>query len=521
MLRTVNPLDTHAVVRLLEFLSETKPWSRSLWGIGVVLAMEELYEACAAMRQGHLSEASVKRIASSLQKRVGLHPAFSEDERQFLRLQLQQVPRAEGAAHFGIRELSVRVAADYLKRWGHAVTQGPLPVELFARSVAAYLLDAGFSRQYLHGFIKARLDAPELITLAELCNALHDEVSAKPPREFEVLLAYTTVPGMPNGVPASWLKGPAVIAWLKESGFDTSGVRCPVAMVVSVRARDEHGAAQLARSESDRYAARALIATGRSLSRFPLLWVKGAREPATLKEDSRGVGVTELFREDRVFSTDVSQSVDAALELLAHLEESSPPAAVAGGWGAIEGLLADPSDRASAADNLATLVACSFPRAELTALSYRAQQAHPRDCAELSELPTNRERSRVLAKMILERRLPQMPGVGDQAAVTRLEKLLANPRPQLQSIRDSIGESFHRLYRQRNLILHGARLDSVVLTASLRTVAKLAGAGMDRITHGHYVQNLRPLELVAKANLALALANRESPLGCVDLLEIG
>ncbi|MFD2422824.1 hypothetical protein ACFSUI_00335 [Ralstonia solanacearum] len=183
----------------------------------------------------------------------------------------------------------------------------------------------------MHGFIKARLDAPEPITLAELCNALHDEVSAKPAREFEVLLAFTTVPGMPNGVPASWLKGPAVIAWLKESGFDTSGVRCPVAMVVSVRARDEHGAAQLARSESDRYAARALIATGRPLSRFPLLWVKGAREPATLKEDSRGVGVTELFREDRVFSTDVSQSVDAALELLAHLEESSPPAAVAGG----------------------------------------------------------------------------------------------------------------------------------------------------------------------------------------------
>jgi hypothetical protein len=44
---------------------------------------------------------------------------------------------------------------------------------------------------------------------------------------------------------------------------------------------------------------------------------------------------------------------------------------------------------------------------------------------------------------------------------------------------------------------------------------------MDRITHGHYVQNLKPLELVAKANLALALVSRESPLGCVDLLEVG
>lgn len=96
-----------------------------------------------------------------------------------------------------------------------------------------------------------------------------------------------------------------------------------------------------------------------------------------------------------------------------------------------------------------------------------------------------------------------------------------NPHQELQTVRDLITESFHRLYRQRNLILHGGRLDSVALAASLRTVAKLAGAGMDRITHGHYVQRLRPLELVAKANLALALVSRTSPLDCVDLLEVG
>jgi hypothetical protein len=123
--------------------------------------------------------------------------------------------------------------------------------------------------------------------------------------------------------------------------------------------------------------------------------------------------------------------------------------------------------------------------------------------------------------MIVDGRMPEMSSVADQAAAARLKKLLANPGPELRTIREAIGESFHRLYRQRNLILHGARLDSVALTASLRTVAKLVGAGMDRITHGHYVQNLKPLELVAKANLALALVSRELPLGCVDLLEVG
>ena len=103
MLTSVNPLEKVAVVRLQEFLSERRPWYRSLWGIGVALAMEELYEACVALRQGHLSEAAIKRMASSLQKRVGVHPAFTEAEKQFLRQQVQQVPRADGAAHFGIR----------------------------------------------------------------------------------------------------------------------------------------------------------------------------------------------------------------------------------------------------------------------------------------------------------------------------------------------------------------------------------------------------------------------------------
>ena len=520
MLTSVNPLEKLAVARLLEFLSEQRHWYRSLWGIGIVLAMEEVYEACAAMRQGHLSENAVKRMVSSLVKRVGVHPAFTNEEKKFLNQQVQQVPRADGAAHFGIRELSDHVSADYLARWGGTVADSKFTVEHFARSVAAYLLDNGFSNQYLHNFIKARLAAPEQITLPQLCDELQAEMATSPLRKFEVLLAFTTIPKLPNGVPPSWLQGAAITAWLKEHGFDTARVRSPVAMVLTVQARDVIGAAHAARDESDRYAARALLATGKQLNLVPMLWVKGSTTPAPIKENSRGVGVKELFCEDRVFSADANQSVDAALELLAHLEGSSPPAAVAGGWGAIEGLLADPSNRSTAADNLATLVACSFPRAELTELSYRAQASYPKECRELEGVEANRERSRILARMIIEKRLPKMPYETDQAAVARLEKLLANPHCELQTIREKIGESFHRLYRQRNLILHGARLDSVALTASLRTVAKLAGAGMDRITHGHYVQKLRPMELVARANLALALISRESPLRCVDLLEV-
>lgn len=519
MTPSVNSLENLAVVRLLEFLSDLSPWNRSLWGIGVVLALDELYEGCAVMAQGHLSEASIKRVISSLNKRVGLHPGFTGAEKRLLNQHLQQVPRPDSVAHYTIRQISSIVSADYLARWGRVVASGNFNVELFARSVAGHLLDAGFSGQYLRGFINTRIQGAIPFSLAQLCHDLQQEMTASPPRDFEVLLSFGAIPRLRNGVPSSWLQGPTIIDWLRTHGFDTAGVRAPAALVLRVRARDMIGAAQVARGESDRYAARTLLATGRPLNRVPKLWVAGSAAPVDLDHDRRGVEVRELYREDRIFSADANKSVDAALELLAHLDGSSPTAAVAGGWGAIEGLLAPPTDRSTAADNLAGLVTCSFPRAELTRLAHLVQRDYPGNYPALERAESNRERSRIIGDMIIVGSMPALRGLSDQAAATRMRKLFHNPKVELEIIREVISDSFHRLYRQRNLILHGGKLDSVALTPGLRTVAKLAGAGMDRVTHGHYVQNLKPLELVAKANIALALVDAANPLACVELLE--
>lgn len=519
MTPSVNPLENLAVVRLLEFLSDRSPWNRSLWGIGVVLAMDELYEACAVMAQGHLSEASVKRAMSSLNKRVGLHPGFTTAEKRLLNQQLQHVPRSDSVAHYTIRQISSIVSADYLTRWGRVVSSGNFTVELFARSVAGHLLDAGFSGEYLRGFINTRIQGATPFSLAQLCDDLQQEMAASPPRDIEVLLAFGAIPRLRNGVPPSWLQGPTVVDWLRNHGFETAGIRAPAALILRVRARDMIGAAQVARGESDRYAARTLLATGHPLNRIPKLWVAGSAAPVDLGHDRRGVEVKELYREDRIFSADANKSVDAALELLAHLDGSSPAAAAAGGWGAIEGLLAPPNDRSAAADNLASLVTCSFPRAELTRLAHLVPQHYSGHYPALENAASNRERARIIGDMIITGSMPLLPGLSDQAAVTRMRKLFQNPKSELEIIRDVISDSFHRLYRQRNLILHGGRLDSVALTPGLRTVAKLAGAGMDRVTHGHYVQNLKPLDLVAKANVALALVDTANPLACVELLE--
>lgn len=112
-----------------------------------------------------------------------------------------------------------------------------------------------------------------------------------------------------------------------------------------------------------------------------------------------------------------------------------------------------------------------------------------------------------------------MNRAADTAAVMRMRKLLARPSIELRAMKAAVSEAFHRLYRQRNLILHGGKLDGVALNASLRTVSKLAGAGMDRITHAQYVNGVRPLELVAKSELSMSLITEDTALTCVDLLE--
>lgn len=164
MLTSVNPLERVAVGRLLEFLSDRMPWHRSLWGIGIVLAMDELFEACEAMRQGHLSEGSVKRIATSLQRRVGVHPAFSESEKAFLRDQVRQVPRADSAAHFGIRELSLRAAK------GHGARLDSVALTASLRTVSK-LAGAGMDR-ITHGHYVQQLKPLELVAKANLAISL-------------------------------------------------------------------------------------------------------------------------------------------------------------------------------------------------------------------------------------------------------------------------------------------------------------------------------------------------------------
>jgi hypothetical protein len=167
---------------------------------------------------------------------------------------------------------------------------------------------------------------------------------------------------------------------------------------------------------------------------------------------------------------------------------------------------------------MAAFVACSFPRAELTTLSYELEKQGGHIGDELKACASNRDRCQVLAREI-ERGAPLIfPHNSDRAALDRLKSLLNDPGRVLKDIENRIAESFRRLYRHRNIVLHGDKTNAVGLRECLRIAAPLVGAGLDRIAHATYSEELSALELAARARIRLDSLDSVVAVPPIDLL---
>ncbi|MGD0777259.1 MAG: integrase [Candidatus Solibacter sp.] len=391
--------------------------------------------------------------------------------------------------------------------------------ERTARAVAAYLLDLGFSSNFLHRWWTYRVrHEPGVRDMAALLRDAH-QMAQGAPRTFEVLIAFETAPKSPAGLPPRWIDAPTASAWLKQHHFGKHGIRQEGGMLFRLPARDADSAVEAATELLDNFAARLEISTNLTWKApLPTAWVANEQRPFKLGRRTRKVHVRALEREAQVYSASTPSIVDAALELLAPLQSSSPSAAVAGGWAAIEALLSEPTDHSIAAERLASLVACSFPRAELTFLSYLVGQLPGPLATALSASATNRDRCAILIDALESGTPLGLVKPSDVAAVERMRAVLSAPHQKLHDIQAHATNALMRLYRQRNLVLHWGKTDAVALRASLRTAAPLVGAGMDRIAHAWFVQKIRPLELAARARISLAVIGSRPGTNCLDLL---
>jgi hypothetical protein len=515
--------------RLLDFTGDTTPWQRRLWSLGTTLALREVYEAGPWVDAQVLSPAALHWLCRDLERLAGDDAGLGVPE---VRRQLREVLRADLSEHSRHRrrlsELISLINESYIQRWTAAVdvpeTGSP---ERLARAVAAHLLDHGYSMGFLHRTIRHLIAAEATVGdfLAEagrLANAS--------PREFEVMVPFHSMPQqqlLAEELP-EWRSGPRTREWLAaHSPGDL--VYQNGAFLYSIQAMDPYAAGRKAGEILDKLLARSTFLRRKRSGLKPIgrLWVASLDESLPLEPPARGVDILSLQKSRTMYRVIDEDLLDNALELAAPLNRGARGPAVAGGWAALESLLhhaGDPADRkdgrAIAAARMAALVTCSWPRAELTALSHAHKPETPDLLArQLASAASNRERAIAVASALRGGRVLATKHPADAAAAARMSTLIASPQRSLLGVRAIVEGALRRLYRQRNIVLHGGSTQAVALDASLRTCAPLVGAGLDRIAHAYLTYRVQPLTLATRAETRLALTEPKGTAQITDLLE--
>lgn len=398
-----------------------------------------------------------------------------------------------------------------------------MDAEVAARAVTSHLLDEGFSGQALHKWFTYQIKyRPERMSLAELFEEAHG-LAMRPHVLYQALVPIVAGPSLPNEHEECWLSSTETASWLRHWYPDLQPPRQSGGLLLDIRARDIFSAQSQAQEWLDRLSSRFRVGTRKRLEFHPELYLLGEPEPLVYARGPRRVEVLSLERTAEIFRLRLTPQIDAALELLEPLDHGPSAAAISGSWAALESLLVGPGDtsnRVVAATRMARIVACSYVRAEFTSLAnaYATNRAD-NFANDLRAMDENREKALAFEKALRSGASIRFRSSRQNAALSRMRELLASPPEILPRIVRQIEDAFRRLYRQRNLIVHAGNTSSIAIDGTLRTVAPLVGAGIDRIVHASASQRIDPLLLAATAEIGLGRVQYSSAYNLVELLD--
>ncbi len=516
-----QPLLLRTAHRMRDFFAVNAPWQRRLWTTGIPLSLREVAEAGRARADGTLTQAAVRWYADRLLSQVGRDPGVGGSrEGEELRRCLRSDIVADSLEHRELEQIAVDAKVHYLERWAVALEHEHhgFNAERIARSLASHLLDAGFSQNHLHRWLSWSCERdPKEHDLASLVRSAA-AFSRRPDKQYRVFVPMLTAFPAGNREPPEWLRTERAEAWLEQAGLRhlLKGVEPLGALLLRIRASDPEAAVDRAADIVDALSARASVGTRAQITSHDAALVWGSPRRFPLRR-SRRVEVRALEREGLLASDLYAlprDAIDSALQLVSHLDTGPAEVAVAGGWSAIESILAGPgvTQNVHAGDRLAAIVACSWARAELTTLAWERMRAIENDALtdELRRDASNLARAERIGRAIRSGTWLGLTEPATVCAIKRLEKLYQAPRNTLLDVQAYATDAIRRLYRNRNLVLHGGQTRAVALSSALRTAAPLVGAGIDRIVHAYITAEVHPLDLAARARLELERCEENS-----------
>jgi hypothetical protein len=522
--------DQHVTYRLLELCHPATPWWRRLWQGGKGLIAQELLEAGDPVMS--VSEHTKATLLSQLRERILSDPGCGPIQRRAAAKSALLLPSKPSSVERPGHNWSVlaqytqQLTADYLPNWANeirgAATPSPtLSPEAAARLIVAHLLDTGCSETFLHRWFTYHIKHDQTNwTLADLIDALDARLAA-PPSETEVLVPLTAEVVLPRPIPPGWLTARQARHWRAANIPKAAPVRQHGALLLTVSANDIYTAAELVRERVAALINKFTLGARRDLTVGPHMWIKGVENPLPIIGSPRRTEVHSIERRKHLWSHAMPRNLEAALELMAPLERGPIPAAITGAWAAIECLLLGPGDESKnvAIERIALVTACAHVRAEMTSIAWAHQRATSDSLsADIRAAKTNKERAHLAISAAASGHALSLQRQEDRHGLTRMKGLFRDPHAFVSNVARHLEQTFHGLYRQRNLLSHAGGTDGVALRSTLSRVAPLVAAGVDRIVDAELKEDVRPLELTARARVRLDALRGQPAVQVVDLL---
>ncbi len=501
---------------MLEQAAPWTPWSRRAWEPSSILRLRELSEATRWAREGVLSTSAVAWYRQSLRPLIGQDAGLASGA---IRSQLDSLLKSDFPFDSqSRRRLDVLIEhADehYLENWHASLTAGaPVEVERASRFIVGHVIDSGFHpnsvRRTVKKAISEELDTDQIVErLARLCD--------QPVQTFEGIVPLLDVPQ--PGIMAAherWRDPRATNDILRAHEWKARREQSG-SLHFAVSARDPFTAALQVHDELQRLVSRTTLLRSDGQLGYQAHWFcTTTKHIMELGRRTDNISVMSPVRTGHLYSGSSSKAIDDALTLASSLKTGPDSIAATSSWAAIEALLSAGSDwnegtgKTVSADRAAWILTAAWPRAELTALSYQVARDSGVSSAVRHRLKTagedNARRCAIVLRALEGGALGPLSKAEEEAGRQRMLGLVESPRRTLRRVEGYIQGAFRRLYRQRNIVLHGGSTQTVALPAAIRTAGPLVGGVLDRLCHGIEVSGREPLDLAAQARTALDAA---------------
>lgn len=528
-----HPVRVLAVLeRARELLDHRAPWHRALWCVGTILELREILEYTqrseSGPRSGYgINETAVKNLMTYAYKRVEEDVGIGDVDFRGRVCSLLKRGKLSSEDWYRLQYLVDQAEVGYLERWAKAASDEVVSEERIARHLVEMLLDKGISPDKVHIWLtrrRARLLVSsggngvesDPVGVGELVAEAGKDLISENEIDYRVGIPFREysleVPVLPKGADKFGIDEGR--EWLDRNcvGWDPKSTNVAAwnsFLVIYVRCRDQWAAVEKAGELIARTRARISLAP-KTRSRYepiPRAWVAGEAKSFNLYETRREVRVPFLGQKGvlgDIENDSVSSPIADALVLLASMKSSTAGASLSVAWAAMEGLLGgETGGKYETADRMARILAASLPRAELTSLVH-AQGIPGKLKHQLAGAVSISQQIGILEQRIREGyKYLNFENVTDQLAVMRIEQIIEEPYSTLERVQARLVGTFNRLNRQRNIVMHDGRLDSIATSASLRIAPALVAAGLDRILAANSPRNAggskAPMQLAALA----------------------